>query len=604
MLLAFAYSVHFIYLGGNMTVIGRILSIIGAITVMLIILLVAWGLISRWYRGRVPSNTVLELDLRDGVTEIQPTAGAASFIGPKKPTIQQIVDAFERAGDDKRVTGVIARIGATSMSVAHIQEIRQAVNRFRQTGKKTIIFAETFGEFGQGTGVYYLATAFDSIYLQPSGTVGFSGLIMRSPFVRSALEKLNVQPQLGHRGKYKSAVYTFTQSEYIEPHREAARAVLNSMFTQMVIDIAEARKLEQSKVESLADSGLISAQRAVDEGLVDGLVYQDQAYEIARQSLGNKASFLYLSPYLKKAGSAFDKGKTIALIYGVGSIRRGESSFSPVSGQQIMGSETIVAAFRAAANNKKVKAILFRINSPGGSYVASDAIWREVKRAGEIKPVIVSMAGVAGSGGYFVAIPAHTIVAQGGTITGSIGVITGKVVTEGLWEKLGVNWDEIHTSENSTIWSPTHPYTQTQWERVQRFLDDVYGDFVRKTAEGRDMPYDSVESVARGRIWSGQDAHKIGLVDEVGGFYEAITISKKAAGIKPDQPVRLRRIPPPRGLLERFIGRESENSRKRYAFAAEYRAVIEKLQPIINVLEQVSGQSSDDILSMPEYEVE
>ncbi len=585
-----------------MTLLGRIFSIIGAFTVILMIILFAWGFFSRLSRNRVPSTTLLEVDLRSGVTEIQPHTPASRLTGGGKPTILQIVDAFERAGDDKRVKGVIARVGSSNMSLAHIQEIRDAVERFRRTGKKAIVFAETFGEFSQGTAVYYLATAFDSIYLQPSGTIGFSGLIMRSPFLKGTLGKLDVQPQLGHRGKYKSAVYTLTQEKFIEPHREASRAVLSSLFTQVVDQTAKSRGLEPAHVEQLADSGMLSAGQAYDEKLVDGLVYQDQAYDIARESFGDKAKFLYTGPYLKRAGSSFGKGKTVALIYGVGTIRQGENSYSPVSGEFSMGSETIIAAFRAAAENKKVKAILFRVNSPGGSYVASDAIWREVKRAGEKKPVIVSMGSVAGSGGYYVAMPANKIVAQGATITGSIGVIAGKVVTRGFWQKLGVNWDELHTSENSTIWSQTQPYTKEQWGRVQQFLDDAYRDFVEKAAQGRNLSFDSVDNIAQGRIWSGKDAGRLGLVDELGGFYEAIMLTKKAAGIGEQQPIRLLRIPPPKGLLERLLGKEPQNSRKRYSYSNDMITGFQKLQSVISLIDQL-GNGSEEILKMPDYRV-
>ncbi|MGH7960196.1 MAG: S49 family peptidase, partial [Candidatus Binatia bacterium] len=360
--------------------------------------------------------------------------------------VRDVVAALVQASQDKRVVALVARVDAADMGLAQVQEIRDAILAFRSTGKLAIAHAETFGEFGPGNSAYYLATAFDEIYLQPSGDVGLTGLIAESPFVRGTLEKLGVTPRFDHRGEYKNAMNMFTEYQYTAPHREAVQTIMESLFKQIVQGIATTRKLPEEKVRELVDRGPFLGQQAVEAKLVDGLAYWDQITANVKEKAGKDAQRLSLLKYLRRAGRPYAEGTTIALIYGVGSVHRGKSEYDPLFGGSSMGSDTVAAALRAAIKDEQVKAILFRIDSPGGSYVASDTIWRETIRAKEAgKPVIVSMSDVAGSGGYFVAMSADKIVAQPATITGSIGVFAGKMLTNGLWNKIGLSWDEIHT---------------------------------------------------------------------------------------------------------------------------------------------------------------
>jgi protease-4 len=549
--------------------IGKILITVGGITVV-VLLVVAGLLVYFWVAGKaIPKKTILEADFEKNYVEYIPEDRLGTLVMRKAPLIRDVVAALNRASEDPKVRMLVAKVGASKMKLAKIQEIRDAVIKFRQKGKKAIAYAETLGEFGPGNVAYYLATSFDRIYLQPSGDIGLTGLSMKTPFLKDLLKKVGVEPRLAHRKEYKSAAYTFTEKKYIEPHREADRAVLESMISQIVDGIAGSRELSREAVVSLIDRGPFSAREALQEKLVDGLAYRDQVYEEAKKEAGKGSDILLLSEYLKRAGSPYSGKKKIALICGVGQIIRGKSRYTPL-GRHIMGSETVAQAFRQAVKDKSVKAIVFRINSPGGSYVASDVVWRETVRAKqEGKPVIASMSDVAGSGGYFVAMEADKIIAHPGTITGSIGVVSGKMVTSEFWNKIGVHWGELFTNENADLWSSTGNYSSEQWEQIQSWLDNVYEDFVTKVAQGRNLDIEKVREIAKGRIWSGQTAKELGLVDELGGLEQALRAAKAAAKIPKDEKVGIKVFPAKRPLWKRLLYRRPKSSDMQDAVRSE-----------------------------------
>src|SRR5882762_9641260 len=398
------------------------LGVIYLLTVLATVMLL-WG-----RKGKVPSTTILEANFEQPLVEDIPQTTEAKLTLTDRTTVRDVVDAIDRASGDDRVKGMVARVSAVQMGMAQTQELREAVQRFRAHKKFAIAYAETFGEFGPGNGAYYLATAFDQIYLQPSGDVGLTGIIMESPFVKGTLSKLGMRFHGDHRYEYKNALNFYTESKYTTPHKEAMTALMTSWFNQMKDGICQARQIAPEKFQAIVDAGPYLGKEAVDAKLVDGIAYRDQVYSQDRSKAGARAQFLYLDKYLDRAGHPHDHGQEIALVFGVGGVTRGKSDYDPVQGSANMGSDTVAGAIRAAAAEKDVKAILFRVDSPGGSYVASDTIWREVvnaRRAG--KPVVVSMGDLAGSGGYFVAMAADKIVAQPGTITASIGVLGGKM---------------------------------------------------------------------------------------------------------------------------------------------------------------------------------
>jgi protease-4 len=361
--------------------------------------------------------------------------------------------------------------------------------------------------------------------------------------------------------------------------------LLNSWFSQMVKGISESRHLTEEQVRSLIDRGPFLGKEAMDAGLVDGLAYRDEVYAAVKKKAGENADFLYLGKYLKRAGRPHQSGKTIALIYGVGAVSRGDDGYSPVSGEESMGSDSVSRAFRQAVADKKVKAIVFRVDSPGGSYVASDTIWRETVKAKQAgKPVIVTMGDLAGSGGYFVAMAADKIVAQPGTITASIGVLGGKMVTTDFWDKLGLSWDEVHTSANSTMWTGAKDYSPAEWARFQAWLDRVYTDFTGKVAEGRRLPREKVLQIAKGRIWTGEDAKQLGLVDELGGFPAALKLAKKAAGIGDKEDVDLEVYPPKRSLIDAILSEPPDSSQPQTALLTALASGLREIQPVARQL--------------------
>jgi len=580
----------------------RFLAILGALSLvgMVVVMVAVIG-----SKGKVPSKTILEANLEQSFPEDVPETPSAQLLLRDKQTLRDVIDAIDRGASDDRVVGLIARIGAVPMGMAQTQEIRDAVQRFRTHKKFAVAYSETFGEFGPGNNAYYLATAFDHIYLQPSGDVGLTGIILESPFVKGVLSKLGVSFHGDHRYEYKNALNFYTETKYTAPHKEAMSALLASWFNQIKDGICQARQIAPDRFQSLVDAGPYLGREAVAAKLVDAIAYRDEVYSDVKNKAGSGAELLYLDKYLNRAGRPHDHGKTVALVFGVGGVTRGKSDYDPVQGDQTMGADTVAGALRAAVEDKDVKAILFRVDSPGGSYVASDTIWREVVRARQAgKPVVVSMGNLAGSGGYFVAMAADKIVAEPGTITASIGVLGGKMLTSGLWDKIGLSWDEVHQGENATMFTGTHDYTPAEWGRFQAWLDRVYVDFTSKVAEGRRLPKEKVLEIAKGRIWSGQDAKNLGLVDELGGYDTALQLAKKAAGMAENDEVRILVYPRPKTLLQSLMDRRGAENSDREAVGQTLGKILEVVRQVARQLNAVGireqDQNQDDGLRMRE----
>ena len=559
---------------------------------------IAFGIYYWFGAGHVPKRLILEADFEQGMIEYVPEDSYARFLLSKRLRVRDVVEALQKASGDGRVKGLVARVGQSKMTLAQVQEVRDAVISFRATGKPALCYAETFGEAGPGNSSYYLATAFDAVYLQPSGDVGLTGFMFEQPFFRGTLDKLGIIPRIDGRKEYKSFRYQFTERKYLPPHREAVTRVMESQFGQMVRGIAEARKLSEEQVRLLIDDGPFIGQDAVDAKLVDGLAYRDEVYDRIKEKAGAKTEFLAIGEYRKRTGGLNEKGTTVALIYGVGGIERGKSGYNPATGEIIMGSDTLAAAFRQAVEDKDVKAILFRIDSPGGSVVASDTIWRETVNAQKAgKPVIVSMGSTAASGGYFVAMAADKIVAQPATVTGSIGVFGGKVITTGFWNKLGVTWDEVHTSKNADAWSMTRDFTPRQQARFEEWLDRIYADFTSKVGRGRNLSVEAVEKIAKGRIWTGEDAKRLGLVDELGGFPEALRLVRKAVKLPENSPVRLK-VYPQATMLARLAAHFDLTAGETDTESSLAR-MLEDVQPALKALESLGFSSRSDVLRAP-----
>jgi protease IV len=498
------------------------------------------------FRQRHTAPLILELDLTEGIAEEPPSDPLSALTTMRRPRLPDVLDGLRRAAADDRVRALVVKVGGRPIGLAQVQELHAAIREFGGSGKLTVAWAETFGDFSPGNVPYYLATAFERIYLQPSGDLGLTGIAVQNWFYRGALDKLGVEVEVGARGEYKSAAERLTEHGFSRPAREALQRVAASIVEQLTGAIAQRLELRPAEARALIDRGPFVAAEALDARLVDALGYRDQVYAAVREDAGPDAYLLYLGRYQrartlaerarKLPGSSED---AVALIYASGPIRRGRTSRSPLGGSS-MGSDTVSAAVRSAVADRRVRGIVLRVNSPGGSYVASDTIWREVVRAREAgKPVVVSMSEVAASGGYFIAMAADTIVAQPGTITGSIGVISAKPVLGQALDRAGVNTDSVTEGAHADMFTTSRPYSDEEWEKINGWLDRIYADFTGKVAQGRGMSQDQVHEVARGRVWTGADAAGIGLVDQLGGLNTAMTVAREKASLPEAAPVRL-----------------------------------------------------------------
>jgi protease-4 len=510
----------------------------------------------------VPDGCVLELDLQAVPNETGGFDPFAMIAGGGRPLVlREAVAAIHRAAKDPRVAGLIARVQIPAAAAGPVQELREAITAFSDL-KPSLAWAETY----PGTLSYYLASAFREVWMQPSGTVGLVGFATNALFLRDALDKAGIEAQFIARGEYKSAANLFTQDHYTKAHREADSRLIDSLQTQVWQAVAQSRHLEPTEVDSLADKAPLLRDDAVTGRLIDRIGFRDEAYARIGELVGAPAISpetgdadsddapprLYLSRYARAAESSRvhasglpipgRKSKpTIAVVTLHGPIvsGRGGPQLLPL-GNSSAGGDTIAAALREAAADDSVSAIVLRVDSPGGSVTGSETIWREVNRARDGgKPVVASMGAVAASGGYYVSMSADAIVANPGTITGSIGVVTGKLVARELKDRVGVGSDSVRTNPNADAWSINQPFTDEQHAHVEAEADLFYTDFIERVAHGRKMTVEAVDAIARGRVWTGADALERGLVDELGGLRAAITRAKVLAGLEPDAEVRV-----------------------------------------------------------------
>jgi protease IV len=507
----------------------------------------------------VPSGCVLELDLHVAPPETGGMDPLAFITGGGRPLVlREAVSALHRAAKDPRVAGLIARVQLPAAAAGPAQELREAVAAFAAV-KPSLAWAETY----PGTLSYYLASAFGEVWVQPSGTVGLIGFATNALFLRDALDKAGLEAQFVARGEYKSAANLFTQDRYTDAHREADTRLLESLRAQVWQAIAESRNIGYDSLDGLADQAPLLRDVAVQSGLIDRVGFRDEAYARIAELVGVEGLSpqsgdadadeapprLYLSRYARTTGAGGSprpsvpgrKPKsTIAVVTVAGPIVSGRGGSRLPFGSSNAGGDTVAAGLREAAADDSVSAIVLRVDSPGGSVTASETIWREVQKARERgKPVVASMGAVAASGGYYVSMDADAIVANPGTITGSIGVVTGKLVARDLKERLGVGSDAVRTNANADAWSINAPFTPEQHAQVEAEADLFYTDFVQRVAEGRNLSIEAVEAVARGRVWTGADALEHGLVDELGGLRTAVRRAKVLAGLDEDDKVRI-----------------------------------------------------------------
>lgn len=500
--------------------------------------------------------------------------GAPGLFGELQPSLAALVQRLDAAAADKDVSAVWLKIEDLAIGRGKIAELRGAIARLRKANKP--VYAElTTADGGQ----YLLAAACDQIIMPPSGMLIIPGVRAEVTFYKGLLDKLGLQFDALQMGKYKGAAEPLTRNEMSKPLRESFDALIDDTYDDLVTTVAADRQLKADQVKALLDQGLFTAAAAKKAGLIDDVLYADQLQDSIKKRLKVEdvdvvtnykkkridTDFSGFSGMMKlmeifmggKPSEATSKKEKIAVVYAVGPIMEGKSA-SDMFGSSSLGSTTMVAAIKKAADDPKVAAIVLRIDSPGGSATASDLIWRETVRIQ--KPVIASMSDVAGSGGYYIAMGAKKIIAAPGTLTGSIGVIGGKLVTRGLYEKLGMSTEVISRGANSGSMSANQPFSPEERKVWTDVLEDVYQQFVTKAAEGRKMRYDKLEELAQGRVYTGRMAQKLGLIDELGTLEDAIAAAKTAAGLKADAEVEIMVLPEPRSMFEQLFGDPSAST--------------------------------------------
>jgi len=487
--------------------------------------------------GQRPS-LLLELDLTELPAAPDEGDPLARVMTRGRPRLRPVLRALHEAAADPRVVGLVAKVGGAALPWAAMQELRLGVRSFAAGGKATFAWAESFGEGPGDMAAYVLATGFDEIWLQPGGGLGLLGVGVEATFVRGLLDHLGIEPQFEQRHEFKNAADQILRTEFTAAHRTALDRLAESVFSAAVAAIAQGRGIEAARVREIVDTGPRTAAEARDAGLVDRLGYRDEVYAAVRLKVGTQAELLYADrwrPRRRPHLPARRKGH-VALVEVHGVIVSGRTRRGPM-GREV-GSDSVGAALRAAGSDERVRAVVVHIDSPGGSAVASDTIWREMCRLRDAgKPVVVSMGSAAASGGYYIACPAEVIVALPATLTGSIGVFGGKLVVRKLLDRLGLTTGSVSHGARSLMYSSRRGFSDDERERLAATIDAIYDDFVAKVASGRGRTVAEIEPIARGRVWTGSDALGIGLVDELGGLRDAVRIARSRAGLAADAPV-------------------------------------------------------------------
>jgi protease IV len=495
--------------------------------------------------GRAPeiaSNSTLVLRVSGDIPERDPGGVFGPFL-EGAPTVRSFVEMLRRAKTDKRVTSVILKPTGAGALWGKVQEVRDAVTDFRRSGKPIVAYLEYGGEQE-----FYLATACDKVFLMPSSTLELTGMASYELFLRGTLDKIGAYPDAMHIGEYKTYSNTFTQKTYTAAHREMAESLNTDLYDQLVRGIADGRHKSEADVKALIDHGPYLPEDALRAGLIDDLAYDDEVEGKMKLAAG-KSRMLDMNDYRQAAGDASGHGQRIAIIYASGIIASGKSTYDTTGGE-VVGADTINEYLRKARADSTIKAIVLRVDSPGGSALASDVIWREVFLTKKQKPVIASMSDVAASGGYYIAMPSDAIVAEPSTLTGSIGVVLTKFVIDGTLKKLGMNMEGVSRGKFADLYSPVRPFSPDERARMESYMQATYDTFVEKAAQGRNTTPEKIDLVGQGRVWTGRQAKEIGLVDDLGGLDRAIALAKQRAKIAQDADVELVVYPPKKSFYD------------------------------------------------------
>jgi len=556
--------------GGNMKR-GRYVLIILAIFFILILSTCVSFLFLEFKKTpSVRTHSYLEIDLSGQIEEKTEPDLFTSLFGIRPPlSMYDIWRNIQKAKKDSRIEGLVLRLGLLQCDWAKIEEIRQSVLDFRESGKKTYAYIGEAMDFDKE---YYLATACETIVLHPLGTLILNGIGGYVPFIKNTLDKLGIEAEFEHVEEFKTAANMYTEESYTAAQREMMLSIYGDFFNIYIRGVAEARGIPEQQFRSLIDQAFFRAELAKELGLVDELLHEDEFKNLvttggSRTRIGH-AQYINISP----SAVGLDQGKKIALIYGIGPIHSGNGLY------QTIGSTSMAQLIERARRDSTVHALVFRIDSPGGSAIASDVIWREIALTKMSKPVVVSMSDVAGSGGYWVAMNADRIVAQSQTLTGSIGVIAGKFNLSGLLEKLGITTEKISFGKLSDMFTLFRAMTPEERDLLKNHILWIYDEFITKVSEGRGLSKEEVDKIGKGRIWTGQQAQALGLIDEVGGLSRAIELAKELAGIPTEENIKLDVWPKKPSFFESVFRRRLVGTQ------ARWETEVEKLAKIFQLL--------------------
>jgi protease-4 len=544
-----------------------------------VLLVLVIGVVLIWVALRkgeptIRDNSVLTLRVAGELPDYTPDDPFKRIFGGPDQSLTGLISQFKKAKVDKRIKAILLDVNMSGVGWGKAEEIRDAITDFRSSGKPVYAFVE----FGLNK-EYYIATACDKIIVPPPGELFINGLAADVMFFRGSLDKLGIYPDIYQIGKYKSAGDMFTQKQMTDAHREYINSMLDDLYNRYVNGIAQARHKTPEEVKALIDNAPYGALKAKEAGLIDDVLYKDDVEKQFKKLLGYKDTDQFVAVRgadyrdVEPESLGLNKGEKIAVIYATGEIGSGSSRNSP-SGDQSIGSDTVAKALNDAAADKSLKAIVLRVDSPGGSGLASDIIWHAVEAANQKKPVVVSMSDVAASGGYYISASAAKIIAQPSTITGSIGVVAGKPVLRGFYDWLGISNEYVLRGKNAGMFRETEKFSDDERAKFQDWIKTTYyQDFVPKVAQGRHKDAQYIDSVGQGRVWTGGQAKDRGLVDEFGGLDKAIEVAKQLAKIPADKGVERVILPYPTTFLQELLNGGGENSntqieQQRAVFAA------------------------------------
>ena len=520
-------------------------------TVLIVVVLVTIIAVSEHIAHRVQPNSVLSVEL-DGTVVERASSSVLGLISKNQTALDTLRNAIDQGAKDPKIVGLEIKVINPEMELAQAQEIVALIESFKSHGKWTESYLETAGESGLGNTPFIVASAADEVSLMPQGDLNLMGVQLRELFMRGTLDWMGITPNFASAGKYKSAANMFMNKDIIPAQKEEDEGLAGSMYDQIVAAMATERKLSPDTIKSLIDRAPINADDGLKAKLVDRLEYEDQFTERVKNYGGSLHKVVDYTDYAR--GSLFSNlsGDQIAVIYGDGEIQRGGEGFDPFSGPDTtaMTSDDMTAAFKSARENDDVRAVILRVNSPGGSMLASELIDREVELTARKKPVVVSMSGYAASGGYLISIPAAKIIAEPGTITGSIGVLGGKFNITPAAQKIYANTNAVSRGANVGMFDMWTDFTPAQYKQFQDDIQRNYQYFLKLVADGRHISMEQADAVAQGRVWTGDQAIKLKLVDSLGGLDEAMAAAKGLARLAPDQPVGIIELPEQPGLLQ------------------------------------------------------